>query len=897
VTRAFQRRPLGHRSAVGARVARALTAPQRRPSWPSRRAGVHLAFFSLALLLIATGTDAVYAQGAQPQTLAEAPLVNLNHLDHLSQPFDVEGTTVRGVWIYAEPGLEQGAPYQFRSAPGEGATDLDDVARAAIVYLWAHEDGLVPHALDYARGQLDYVLLMQAEDGEFFNFVFDDGTINRLGITSRKGAGFWAARALWALAEGMNVFRDEDPDYYLTLRDAFLRGVEPFAAQVDRTYGSYLEVHGFTAPAWFPGDGSDVASILLLGLAGFLELEHDDTTLLLAHRIAEGLAEFQYGPAGTYPYLAHPSFARDPLQWHAWGSRQTQALARAVAAFSAAADNDQVDEDTVEALLASAEAEAGHFFVHLIAGEGPIESMRPAVKSAPQIAFGMESIASGYFALADVTGKAVYAELGGLMTSWLTGNNELRERMYDPQSGRTYDGLERGVINRNSGAESTITALLALIQAQRYPEAVAALDWQWLWRNGDVTIEVETGLDFGEPPEVEVDGAASGQLVAILRPGAAVVVEAEVPLAGEYRLQALFRNDPWPASAAVALGQERLGTVATQGQGPAHHRAEDLGMVTLDAGTARFIVSHTGERELRFDALVLRPVLTQKLYGKEGERLLLVKSWSDEDLPLDPESLLTTALAAIGGSDHHDVAPRVYDSRAVRQEDTAVLPAYGFALIDFASDEPLPDLSATGSAPSEPVSVDLAFTQDRFSGLDLSRLFNNDAFSDSRNPAKGNFDSRSGALGATYMAERAPAASEVFTLEGVPLLFPPSLSDANNVALHGQRLLIPTGQYSTIWLLGASEQGNYQQPVTLEYADGTRERLDLGLSDWCQLARYGEAAQLEFPQRRGAGGAVERITCRMFLQRIDVDPARELTTIGLPDRETMHLFAITLEGP
>src|SRR5690606_23576870 len=115
--------------------------------------------------------------------------------------------------------------------------------------------------------------------------------------------------------------------------------------------------------------------------------------------------------------------------------------------------------------------------------------------------------------------------------------------------------------------------------------------------------------------------------------------------------------------------------------------------------------------------------------------------------------------------------------------------------------------------------------------------------------------------------------------------------------LHGQRLDIPTGKYTAIWLLGASEQGNYQLPVTLEYTDGTSQQVDLGLSDWCQLARYGEVAQIDFPQRLGAGGAVARITCRMFLQRLHVDGQRELSVISLPDRETMHLFAITLEGP
>lgn len=840
---------------------------------------------SRALLPLAAALALLGAAAAQAPA-GGAPLINFAHLDHLSQLFDVEGQQVRGVWIYAEPGLADDDPYQYRSAAGEGATDLDDVARAAIAYLWAARDALVPHALTYAREQLDYVLLMQADDGEFFNFVFDDGTINRLGITSRKGAGFWAARALWALAEGMHAFQDADPAYYLELKTAFLRGVAPFAEHVDANYGTYMKAHGFSAPAWFPGDGADVASILLLGLAGFLELEQDDTTYLLAARIAQGLSEFQYGPPETYPYLAHQSFARDPLQWHAWGSRQTQALSRAAGVL-----------DGADELIASAEAEAGHFFVHLLAGEGPIESMRPAVKSGPQIAFGMESLASGLFELANATGKDVYAELGGLMTSWLLGNNELREPLYDPRSGRTYDGLERGVINRNSGAESTITALLALLQAQRLPPAAAALDWQWLWRHGDVPIELEAGLDFGEPPEVEVDGAASGQLVTILREGAAVVVESEVPYEGDYRIQALFRNDPWSAGATVALGQQRLGSVANEGSGPAFHRIEDLGTVNLPAGTARFIVSHAQGRELRFDALVLRPVLTEKLYGRDGARLLLLKSWSAAELQLDVDAAIAKALSAIGASQADMPRARVYDRLANLQASDAVIPPFGFALVDFASSEALPVPRATGVASTEPVPVAFSFSQDRFDGLDLGALFNNDAFSDSRNPSKGNFDSRSGALGATYMAERAPAASQVFTLADVPLLFPPSLSDANNVALHGQRLKIPTGQYSAIWLLGASEQGNYQLPATLEYADGTTQHVDLGLSDWCQLARYGETAQLEFPQRRGAGGAVERITCRIFLQRLTVDPERELSIIGLPDRETMHLFAITLEAP
>ncbi len=851
---------------------------------PLRCLAALLAALSLAPALAQSGQ-----QGGLEALIGSDALIELGHLDHLSQLFDVEGERLRGVWIYAEPGPSESDPYLFREAPGEGATCVDDVARSALVYLAAYRQSLSEHALAYARDQLDFVLAFQAEDGEFSNFVFEDGTINRLGITSRKGAGFWAARALWAIGDGMVAFKDLDPGYYQRLRAAFLLGVQPFARQVSASYGTYHDVAGFRAPAWFPGDGADQASILLLGLSSFLSVEDDATTRELATRLAEGLAEFQYGPAGTYPFLAHPSFARDPQQWHAWGSRQSQALARAARLMG------EGDE-----WLASAEAEAGHFFVHLLATEGPIELMAPAVKVGPQIAFGMESIASGYFELFAATGKEVYAELGGLMTGWLTGNNELREPMYDPGTGRGYDGLERGIINRNAGAESTITALLALLQA-REAGVLGQLTWNWLWKQNDLTLELETGLDFGEPPKVEVDTAASGQMTAILEPGAAVTVTTVVPLAATYRVMALYRNDPWDAGARVAYGRSAVGSVSTGlpgsgGVGATPYKLADLGQLELPAGEARFIISHESGREMRFDALVLRPVLTQKLYGREGERLLLVKSWSPTELALDGAALVERALGAIGATEATDLTVRVYDATANLQ-DASTLPPYGFALIDFGSTEPLPDLAGARGGPSQVTEAGFAFSQNGYHGLDLSPLYNNDAFSDTRNPSKGNFDARSGALGATYPAERAPAASAVTELLGVPLFFPPSNEDANNVALKAQKVLVPPGRYRTAWILGSSEQGNYQNQLTFEYADGSADTVTLGLSDWCQLPRYGEQIALEFAQRRGATGAVERITCRIYLQNLTVDESKELTAILFPDRETMHIFSLTLEEP
>ncbi len=813
--------------------------------------------------------------------LSLAQVTNFEHLDFLTQPFNVEGQDLLGVWIYAEPSPTEPGAYVGREAPGEGVTDLDDVARAAIAYLWGYENGVV-ETLDEARGLLDFTMALQAEDGEFFNFVFEDGSINRLGRTSRKGAGFWAARGLWALAEGYRVFQDTDPEYAAQLQEAFLRGVPPFVAKVEPNFGEFETVRGFEVPQWLPDDGADVASILAVALASYLETEEDDTVednsvRDLLTMLADGLAAFQYGPPESYPFLAHPSFALNPLEWHAWGSRQTQALAETYEV--------EPDEDWLE----SAEAEAGHFFVHLLASQGPVERMSPAVDTFAQIAFGMESIASGYFALADATGKEVYNELGGLMTGWLLGNNELRQPMYEPETGRTFDGLERGIINRNSGAESTITALLALLQAEARPDAAKMLDYVWLEKSDDVMLEVETGTDFGQPPPTEVNAAASGQLTAVLVEGASVGASVTLPESGPYRLYALARAENRPNSLEVFVDDESF-MLELPGVDEAQYRMTDVGVLTLAAGEHRVVVNNPAGTPVRADALVFRPAVMEKLYGKEGERLLLLKSWAEED-----------ALAVAEGEGLTEAATvRVFDRFAnlVSEEPfaadaTLTLPPFGFALVHWTTDAALPDLAGAGARTGPELEAPAAFEEGNFVGLELSSAFNNDAFSSASNPA-GNFDNHSGELGATYPIDRSPAGGERFVFEEVPYLFPPTEADANNVAATGQRLSVPPGNYVTLHLLGASEQGNYEAPLTLRYADG-EEEVTLALSDWCQQPRYGEAVALDYAQRRGASGAVESLNCRIFAQTVALDGGRELLGISLPDRETMHVFSLTMK--
>ena len=93
-------------------------------------------------------------------------LINLDHLRFLTEPVTFGDQNVAIVHIYSEY-----PEYEWVDAAGEGIAAVDDVARAALVYLAYYEQTGDSRALDQARLCLDFVRYMQTEDGWFYNFV------------------------------------------------------------------------------------------------------------------------------------------------------------------------------------------------------------------------------------------------------------------------------------------------------------------------------------------------------------------------------------------------------------------------------------------------------------------------------------------------------------------------------------------------------------------------------------------------------------------------------------------------------------------------------------------------------------------------------------------------------
>ncbi len=386
-------------------------------------------------------------------------LVNFSHLNELMQEVRVEGRDVSIVHIYADY-----PEYKWTDAGDEGIACVDDGARAAVVYLRDYEIHRNPESLSRAKSLLRFVLTMETADGEFYNFINRDLTINRTGKTSLKSFGWWAGRAVWALSMGYRVLKVTDTLFAAELRMGVQKALPNVSRLLDN-YGRTETIDGFKTTKWLLYEsGSDATTELLLGLAEYYRATQDSIVAGYIRKLADGLMLMQDGDARSFPFGAHRSWR---TMWHSWGNSQTCVLAYA----------GRLLDDS--AMVASAEREASGFYSRLLI-QGMLKEWdftQPAKKvSYDQIAYDIRPMTLGLLRLFDATGQGLYLMMAGLSSSWLLGNNVLHQAMYDSTTGRCFDGIKDSTdLNRNSGAESTIEALYTFLEVQQYPLAAKYL--------------------------------------------------------------------------------------------------------------------------------------------------------------------------------------------------------------------------------------------------------------------------------------------------------------------------------------------------------------------------------------------------------------------------------------
>ncbi|SDK72607.1 hypothetical protein SAMN05421823_103389 [Catalinimonas alkaloidigena] len=391
--------------------------------------------------------------------------VNDAHLRRLYQEMVLGRDTVGIIHIYSEY-----PDYGWVDDADEGVACVDDVARAAIFYVRQFQLNHNPADLDVARKLLRFVLHLQADNGYFYNFVWADGQINRTFQTSVAEANWWSWRAGWALTESIPVFRTEDPALAARLEASLNRLLTAWKAELP-TSTETKRVAGLTQPTWLPyGNAADQASLLLLVLSS--QCPGDSVLCNYAVQLGQGMLTMQLGTAATTQFPAG-AFLSWENTWHAWGNDQSYALLRASRTLPQ------------PSWRAAAQRELDHYYPQLLHRE-QLSAWNVAVQADtlavletetfPQIAYGIRPQVWACLEAADLTQDTLYAARAGELAAWFLGQNRAHTPMYDPATGRGFDGLQSADnINRNAGAESTIEALLTLQAIEQHPVARRAL--------------------------------------------------------------------------------------------------------------------------------------------------------------------------------------------------------------------------------------------------------------------------------------------------------------------------------------------------------------------------------------------------------------------------------------
>ena len=619
--------------------------------------------------------------------VAHERVTNLDHIDFLTasvDPPDQAGHTtyqlkqdpsIGVLWTYAEPGdagyarLGGGTYDPATDTYGQGAYNADDIARAAVVYIRHWRQFGDVHSRHQARELLRGLAYLQTVEGPHRGNVVlwmqPDGTLNpsaepvELPDPSDSDASYWLARTIWAFGEGYAAFADDDPDFAAFVRRRLDLAIAAVDRQVLQPHGGRTQVvDGLAWPAWLIADGADASSEAVYGLTAYVGAGGGERAERVLRQLADGIAMMQDGTVRTWPFRALMPWAGSRTVWHGWGDQMAGALASA---------GDEVGNGR---WVNAAVAETGSFTPHLLAQGGPDNGWSPAPIDTTQIAYGADATLQNLLTTHDATGRTGFLELAGVAAAWYFGNNPAGAQMYDPTTGRTFDGIDPdGVVNRNSGAESTIHGLLSMLALDARPQL--ARQAQVADRRAHVTwqlIEAEDGALQGDarirrPASAWTgEGQFSGGAYVELGRRGEVHMSVELPTTDRYDVMPVFWREPDTGGflrqrlRERPAGRERLGGAGPRGVTPLEGYL-DVGSggtrVPVAAGDARVKArAIDAPDDVRLDAALVQPDLEWLLLEGDDQAQGLLRSFAHR-----------TRQQSISLADRGEVIARSYDDR------------------------------------------------------------------------------------------------------------------------------------------------------------------------------------------------------------------------------------------
>ncbi len=395
---------------------------------------------------------------SQEKTLT---LINTSHLDHLYQDVTNDGKLFGIVHIYSEY-----PDYKWVGDEDEGIACVDDATRAAIFYMRYSEKYNDKECNRKAKNLIEFLLYMQAENGYFYNFIMPDFSINKTYKTSVAEPNWWSWRAMWCLTEAYEFFKNDDKLFTQRIEQSLAKIVT--AAKSNFTSAkTTIDLNGFKRPTWLPFQfAADQAALIVISLSNYYKSSNDSSVLQLINDFLEGILLMQEGNAQNFPHYTIMSWENS---WHAWGNAQSYSLLKGYEVIKN------------KKYLKAALNELNNFYGYLIekkfVSEFSIKQLNgktilDSEKKYSQIAYGIRPMVFAAIKAAEITKDQKYYRLAAEISAWFFGKNAADAEMYSSQNGRCFDGIiSEKEVNKNSGAESTIEALLSLLAIESNPTA------------------------------------------------------------------------------------------------------------------------------------------------------------------------------------------------------------------------------------------------------------------------------------------------------------------------------------------------------------------------------------------------------------------------------------------
>jgi hypothetical protein len=387
----------------------------------------------------------------------QASLVNTAHLDKLYEEVVVNNQHLGIIHIYAN------APdYNWVDASGEGIACIDDAARAAVFYIRDYKATGNSKYLSIIRNLINFQLYMHAPNGFYYNFIWKDYSIDSTYRTSLAEPNWWSWRALWALTEAEKFYQTKNAVFAGLIKkhvDIGINALDKYLSKDDKT----VNYGGYNLPAWLPSEtGADQAAVIVKALSVYYGLHKSEKVKTIIVHLCAGIIKMQQGDDKHLPYGAFLSWQNT---WHAWGNSQSDALIDAGRVLN---NKTFINAGIKEIKNYYKWLEENSYFSELtvVKDDNGNSTFKDTIKFS-QIAYGIRPIIFSCINAYEVLKDTSFLHIAMKGIRWFFKENPCHALMYDPVTGRGYDGINSyDVVNKNSGAESTIEALASVLRLE-----------------------------------------------------------------------------------------------------------------------------------------------------------------------------------------------------------------------------------------------------------------------------------------------------------------------------------------------------------------------------------------------------------------------------------------------